>query len=535
MHFFKTHRYAVTVLLIYTTILTISEVLYRYLFDITPIERLLETAAINLLFIGLFYFSQTRIIRIIIACFFTLSILTNNVHYAVYQSWINSVNYLLAFTEANEAWHAGQSLIGKVALPLLYGLFETTFFLSLFYVSRKKTPHRMAYTADTIFIILILYIAIRAFVNGFGHGITPDTGYSRLKSHYYSFGYFIGKLIPDKLIGLERIPYYKAPPPVRSGAPKIRNIIIIMGESDSATHHSYFGYTRNTSPFFHQLVKQHPNAIIKPTYSGGFMTAVSLPLFFNAIPKPNGLLHINKGISNMFRLAKEQGFVTEFHSSQPETEMEIMNLIGGKWIDDVTFPTLLGYDKKDGMPDNKILPYLYRADLSQGRHLIVLHQRGSHMPYGQYLPKSDRHFSNDTLLDNYDSTIYHTNLFIQKVFNHLMKQPQQDWLLVFTSDHGQYVNDKIANQGTNHESSYLVPTLVYSPNEPIQNYAQTIFGTCKRIFHLQLSHFLINTLGYNLSDSGCSSGLVTGNMLSGDAGWLLIKTDGSTEYVHPPQ
>ena len=98
---------------------------------------------------------------------------------------------------------------------------------------------------------------------------------------------------------------------MKSGSPKIKNIILIMGESASASHFSVFGYDRNTSPFLN-LLKNEKGAIVGKTYSGGLFTAISLPMFFNSIPYPNRMQQIAKGDTNLFNLAKNQGFQTFF-------------------------------------------------------------------------------------------------------------------------------------------------------------------------------------------------------------------------------
>ncbi|MCD0229409.1 hypothetical protein LN378_31805, partial [Enterobacter hormaechei subsp. steigerwaltii] len=107
--------------------------------------------------------------------------------------------------------------------------------------------------------------------------------------------------------------------------------------------------------------------IVKQSYSACFMTAVSLPSFFNVIPHANGLEQISGGDTNMFRLAKEQGYETYFYSAQAENQMAILNLIGKKWIDHLIQPTQLGYGNGDNMPDEKLLPLFDKINLQQGR------------------------------------------------------------------------------------------------------------------------------------------------------------------------
>ncbi|HHF3782174.1 TPA: phosphoethanolamine transferase, partial [Haemophilus influenzae] len=58
------------------------------------------------------------------------------------------------------------------------------------------------------------------------------------------------------------------------------------------------------------------------------------------------------------------------------------------------------------------------------------------------------------------------------------------------------------------------------------------FESCKISFHNQLSSFIINIMGYNYSVSTCDKGVVNGNILTGDAGYLKIESNGKQEYVH---
>ena len=82
-----------------------------------------------------------------------------------------------------------------------------------------------------------------------------------------------------------------------------------MGEGETAKHLKMFGYERDTSLFL-EMLKNRKMALVTEATSAAFMTAVSIPSIFNAIPKPNGLELINQGNTNLFRLAKNQEFKT---------------------------------------------------------------------------------------------------------------------------------------------------------------------------------------------------------------------------------
>ena len=95
-------------------------------------------------------------------------------------------------------------------------------------------------------------------------------------------------MLPYQLFDLSKIPVFKQPAPSKIGQGSVQNIVLIMGESESAAHLKLFGYGRETSPFLTQLSQADFKPIVKQSYSAALMTAVSLPSFFNAIPHANG-------------------------------------------------------------------------------------------------------------------------------------------------------------------------------------------------------------------------------------------------------
>ena len=488
------------VLFLYSSLLTASEIAYRFVFGIEtlPVAKMAETFALTFVIAALYLFARYKASRLLIALFFALSIIANNVHYAVYQSWMTGINYWLMLKEVTEVGSAGASMLDKLWLPALWGVLEVVLFCSL-----AKFRRKTHFAADILFIAAMLLIFGRSF-----------------------------STLPYQLFDLSKIPVFKQPAPSKIGQGSVQNIILIMGESESAVHLKLFGYGRETSPFLTQLSQADFKPIVKQSYSAALMTAVSLPSFFNAIPHANGYEQISSGDTNMFRLAKEQGYETYFYSAQAENEMAILNLIGKKWIDHLIQPTQLGYGNSDNMPDEKLLPLFDKINLQQGKHFIVLHQRGSHVPYGALLQPQDKVFGEANIVDKYDNTIHKTDQMIQTVFEQLQKQPDGNWLFAYTSDHGQYVRQDTYNQGTVQPDSYLVPLVLYSPDKAVQQAANQAFAPCEIAFHQQLSTFLIHTLGYDMPVSGCSEGSVTGNLITGDAGSLNIR-DGKAEYVYP--
>ncbi|QGM80964.1 phosphoethanolamine transferase [Otariodibacter oris] len=518
----------ILILSLYSIILLSSEILYRYFFEITPLYRIGESFIIIFVLLSFYYFSKYKITQFFIVVFFISSTIFNNIHYEIYQNWINGTNYFLLIKEFSEVIQAGLSMIGKISGGVIWGFFDVIVFISIIYFRKQKHI-----VADSLFFISLIYIFARSFYTNQEFGITSNPGYSRIKSNYFSVGFFVGRVLPYNIFNLSNVTIYTRESPIVEREPTFKNIILIMGESASANNFSVFGYQRHTSPFLDKMKSEYSNVLIKKTYSSGLYTAVSLPALFNAIPRPNGLEQIVSGRTNIFKLAQAQKYKTYFYSSQPEKEMMIISIIGKTWIDDLRFPSNQGYKISEGMNDHNLLPLFEKIDLEQGNNFIVLHQRGSHTPYANYLTDEEKVFKEDTIVDKYDSTIYNTDLLIKKVFNYLENRKKDDWLLIYTSDHGQYVTNKTYNQGTVKEENYLVPIFIFTPNENSQENIYNKFSSCKRMFHQQLSTFIINSMGYDMPISDCHSGIINSKILTGDSGFLSIEDRSEPKFIFP--
>ena len=162
---------------------------------------------------------------------------------------MTGINYWLMLKEITEVGSAGASMLDKLWLPVLWGVLEVVLFCSL-----AKFRRKTHFAADILFIAAMLLIFGRSFSTTQEHGISPKPTYSRIKANYFSFGYFVGRVLPYQLFDLSKIPVFKQPAPSKIGQGSVQNIVLIMGESESAAHLKLFGYGRETSPFFDPAV-----------------------------------------------------------------------------------------------------------------------------------------------------------------------------------------------------------------------------------------------------------------------------------------
>ncbi|MCI4019268.1 hypothetical protein MM707_31900, partial [Klebsiella pneumoniae] len=148
------------VLFLYSSLLTASEIAYRFVFGIEtlPAAKMAETFALTFVIAALYLFARYKTSRLLIALFFAFSIIANNVHYAVYQSWMTGINYWLMLKEVTEVGSAGASMLDKLWLPALWGVAEVVLFCSL-----AKFRHKTHFSADILFAFLMLMIFVRSF------------------------------------------------------------------------------------------------------------------------------------------------------------------------------------------------------------------------------------------------------------------------------------------------------------------------------------------------------------------------------------
>ena len=137
--------------------------------------------------------------------------IVNPVHFEVYQSWINGINYYLALAEWSEVANTGVSMIPKLIPTILWGLVDLLIVVLLYKYSQKIRQGKSRWPIlDVLFVLLIAIVSVRSFDTCQEHGISPKTSYGKVKSNYFSFGYFLGRVLPYKVFNLSKITDYRS-------------------------------------------------------------------------------------------------------------------------------------------------------------------------------------------------------------------------------------------------------------------------------------------------------------------------------------
>ena len=183
-------------------------------------------------------------------------------------------------------------------------------------------------------------------------------------------------------------------------------------------------------------------------------------MILNVAKRPNAIQYILSNKTNLFKLAKDNGYNTYFISAQANDGFSyIRSYIGIKYIDKYIDSSNYGYDKYTSGLDNILLKEFKKIDLSKN-NFIVLNMIGSHSPYNTRVPNDFKPFGNKNILDNYNNTVSYSDKILTSLIEHIHINDKKI-LFIFTSDHGQSVGINGYGHGNiKNPFHYQVPAII---------------------------------------------------------------------------
>lgn len=303
-------------------------------------------------------------------------------------------------------------------------------------------------------------------------------------------------------------------------SPEIDDIylIFIIGETARWDHLGLLGYQRDTTP----LLSLEPNLVAFRGYSCDTSTKLSLRCMFvregGAEDNPQRTLKEQ----NVFSVLHALGFSSELFSMQSEVWFYKQTQ-----ADNFAFRELIASEQRNygKAVDDMLLVDEVADSISRypkGKHLIILHTKGSHYLYSRRYPRHfakyqpecmgvDEHCNKEVMINAYDNSILYTDYFIKNVIEQIRDKKA---LLFYTSDHGESISDDVHFHGTPREiappEQFSVPFLVWASDKflTIQSNAdafahlrqQAQQGIMRR--HTELYDSLLGCLGYRSPNGG---------------------------------
>lgn len=346
------------------------------------------------------------------------------------------------FSEIDEILLSGTSSYGRMWISWLTQFLS---FILLFFASKIK--NKLTYSKFWIlsFFSLFIFPAL-LFIKGTNKYRVED---KNMTFHHTarSFSMWFNNLLFFKTIAIKYEPYKKIK--INEGIP---NLVFIMGESTTSRYLSLYGYKHKTTPFLDSLKDSKHFAYTKGI-SSSITTTTSLALFFNVIREPLNIEALQKKETNLFSIAKSQGYHTVCFMAQgcgPFYE------VGVKDIDETIYCKT----------DEDLLSKLSTLNLKE-KNFVVIHIRNIHSPYALFhtIQPSFQCEKNDPK-DYLMAILYHDD-WIEKAVSLIQNIFKTDVPIIFTSDHGELLGeDGLYGHGILHPLAADVPIWAISKSHP---------------------------------------------------------------------
>ncbi|MGG7449079.1 kdo(2)-lipid A phosphoethanolamine 7''-transferase [Kosakonia oryzendophytica] len=294
-------------------------------------------------------------------------------------------------------------------------------------------------------------------------------------------------------------------------------VVFIIGETTRWDHMGMLGYSRNTTP----KLAQEKNLVTFRGESCDTATKLSLRCMFvregGADDNPQRTLKEQ----NVFSVLKQLGFTTDLYAMQSE-----MWFYSNTMADNIAYREQIGAEPRNrgkSVDDMLLIDEMQRSldNKNSGKHMIILHTKGSHFNYTQRYPRSFAQWtpecqasgkcSKEELINSYDNSVTYVDYFIDKVIDKLRDRKA---IIFYAADHGESINDKEHLHGTPRKMAppeqFRVPMMVWMSDKYLQDpdkakmfaqlKQQAEYKTARR--HVELYDTIMGCLGYTSPNGG---------------------------------
>ncbi|MXP59855.1 kdo(2)-lipid A phosphoethanolamine 7''-transferase [Pantoea sp. Taur] len=413
------------------------------------------------------------------------------------------------------------------ALPLLL-IWRNN--LSQTLIEQLKTPgQRLKPALIMLLSVALVWLPIRYFdkLQKVNEEITnidlPSYGgvvaHSYLPSNWIAaLGLFAWTKVDEEMDGAELLDpakkfTYVAPPGIDD-----TYVVFVIGETTRWDHMGLLGYDRDTTP----KLSKEKNLVAFRGESCDTATKLSLRCMFvregGTMDNPGRTLKEQ----NVFAVMKELGFTSELFAMQSEVWF-----YDNADVNNFSFREQIGSEKRNqgkAVDDMLLVPEL-QASLQRfpkGKHLVVLHTKGSHYLYSQRYPRSfaryqpecmgvDETCSKAQLINAYDNSTLYVDTMLDSVLDQLRDKKA---IVFYAADHGESISDNMHLHGTPREMAppeqFRVPMMVWASDKYLEDptnrsnferlQAQQRVGKTHR--HVELFDTILGCLGYSSPDGG---------------------------------
>lgn len=283
---------------------------------------------------------------------------------------------------------------------------------------KKKLIYNISKKVKTVFAVLLIAIV--------WYGNTRIIRKSNIYASYQESQAFLHAAdnhhVPDNLKAINR-------------DNKLKNIVIVIGESANRDYYSLYGFKEKTTPWLDSMEQNRKIFKFNNAYSCDKFTtkvlalALAEPNQYNKLPRENSV-----DLVDVFHKA---GYTVWWISNQGRNNnLHESSTFYASRADNTVFTSTNGV-----VHDEKLLEHLPKRLPDKG-NVIFVHIMGSHGCYRERFPQAfEREFLSNVKRDANDVNAYcdsilYTDYVLQKIFEHCYKELNMD-AFVYFSDHGE--------------------------------------------------------------------------------------------------
>ncbi|MBR2136533.1 MAG: sulfatase-like hydrolase/transferase [Alphaproteobacteria bacterium] len=480
-----------------------------------------------------FFLSMSGIFVYVICCTaFMIMQLIQLGHIAYFARPINPLDIGKVFSEFNDIYSASVTDMDDFWFVPTLAIIPFLLLIFCEFKWRKKL-----YFSFLGIVAVIIFLGVkpeRATRRGLHHFLPPETRYSIHNSiNSFSF-YFVRGFDKESISDIVPKDFYK-PYGVHKKSSSADLVVLVMGESTSADKmHLYNSTTYPNTPQLEKIADNNPLFFKAKAISGGVSTHASLPIFFNMMKEPGNIRQLTSYSTNLFKMAKENGYNTYFYSAY---DMKQTNLIGVPYIDHII--TIEKNRHRFKMEKEDYLLELFKEINLQEKSFVVLNFRSTHSPYEKcyehhkefkkFEAKDDSRMEEENTA--YANAVLYIDSILGKMIKHIEKHKNLKVHFLFTADHGEMLGYPDGQYGHNRleKEVYTVPFIwIGQKDNPISLHST--------VSHYEIAEIIADLLGYEVQNPNFDNQtfFVHGNNLFEDYEFIKIKRDQENEIEIEP-
>lgn len=413
-------------------------------------------------------------------------------------------------------WSEGERTIPPMVLTLL--LWAAAMW------GLKKCHTGKEYKWTTVLFVLIYTLPAIQIYGTDKDYFRPSYNYHSSHNALYTLNYFVASVIPNQFIanvGGDYQPYETK----LNDQPKVKTIVVVLGESVTSDRLQVMGYDVDNTPMLQEL-KDRGVVEVKYAAASASTTQIAGGMLLNSIYEPDNPKQFASKKTNLFRLAKQQGYNTYYITTQKTKTMSY-------YFYDTTIDTYLEYEDmqdKKTHGDRRLLETIKELDIDFSQNnFIVLQHRNAHTPYdanypeefARFPPKDDSY--QEELLALYHNTLLYFDFTMAELIEYLEEKTQDSAALFYASDHGEMVGE----DGLYGHRSLIVkvakiPFFIYQKNIPQERMSGLFYNEECVPTHYNIARSTAQLMGVDIINPNYQAGIayMNGLDISGSQGYL---------------